>query len=101
VARWRTVRQWWDTPALLLIAGLSMLLLVHLVSYRNMLITPDDPLFAGRYLLPLVSIFAVGVVTVVAALPRRGAAVAAGLIVGVEIALAMSGLGLSLVRFYA
>jgi hypothetical protein len=43
----------------------------------------------------------VAVVTVVAALPRRGAAVAAGLIVGVEIVLAMSGLGLSLVRFYA
>lgn len=101
VARWRTVRQWWDTAALILIAGLSMILLVHLVSYRNMLITPNDPLFAGRYLMPLVPIFAVGVTTVVAALPRRGAALAAGLIVGAEIVLALSGLGLSLVRFYA
>jgi hypothetical protein len=101
VARWRTVRQWWDTAALLLIAGISMILLVHLVSYRNMLITPNDPLFAGRYLLPLVSIFAVGVTAVVAALPRRVAAVAAGLIVGAEITLALSGLGMSLVRFYA
>lgn len=101
VARWRTIGQWWDTAALLLVAGLSMILLVHLVSYKNLLGTPNDPLFAGRYLLPLVSIFAVGVVTVLAALPRRLAAVAAGLVVGAEITLALSGLGMGLVRFYA
>jgi hypothetical protein len=101
VARWRNVRTWGDTAALLLIAGLSMILLVHLTSYRNMLITPSDPLFAGRYLLPLVSVFAVGVVAVVAALPRRLAAVFAGVIVGGEITMALSGLGMSLVRFYA
>jgi hypothetical protein len=101
VARWRSVRDWWDTTALLLTAGLSMILLVHITSYRNMLITPSDPLFAGRYLLPLVAIFAVGVVAVLAALPRRLAAVGAGVLLGAEIALAFSGLGLSLVRFYA
>jgi Predicted membrane protein (DUF2142) len=101
VARWRTVREWWHTPALLVSAGLSMILLIHLTSYRNMLITPGDPLFAGRYLLPLVSIFAVAVIAVVAALPRRLAATAAGLIVGAEISMALSGLGMSLVRFYA
>ena len=101
VRRWGSVRKWWDTAALLLIAGVSMIFLVHVTSYRNMLITPSDPLFAGRYLLPLVSIFAVGVVVVVAALPRRLAAVAAGLIVGFGIAMAVSGLGMSLVRFYA
>jgi 4-amino-4-deoxy-L-arabinose transferase-like glycosyltransferase len=101
VARWGSIRDWWDTAALLLTTGLSMILLVHLTSYRNMLITPSDPLFAGRYLLPLVAIFAVGVVTVLAALPRRLAAVGAGLLLGGQIALALSGLGLSLVRFYA
>jgi Predicted membrane protein (DUF2142) len=101
VARWRSVRQWWDTAALLLITGISMILLVHVTSYRNMLITPGDPLFAGRYLLPLVAVFAVGVIAVLAALPRRLAAVGAGVLLGGEIALALSGLGLSLVRFYA
>jgi Predicted membrane protein (DUF2142) len=101
VVRRHTIRQWWDTAALLMIAGLSMILLVHLVSYRNMLGTPLDPLFAGRYLLPLVSIFAIGLVTVIAALPRRVAAVAAGVVVGAEITMVFSGLGISLVRFYA
>jgi 4-amino-4-deoxy-L-arabinose transferase-like glycosyltransferase len=101
VVRRDTIRQWCGTAALLLIAGLSMILLVHLVSYRNLLGTPDDPLYAGRYLLPLVSIFAVGVTTVVAALPRRFVPVAAGLIVGVGITLTFTGLGMSLVRFYA
>jgi hypothetical protein len=40
-------------------------------------------------------------VTVLAALPRRLAAVAAGLVVGGEITLALAGLGMGLVRFYA
>jgi Predicted membrane protein (DUF2142) len=101
VARWRSVRQWWDTAALLLLTGVSMIAVVHVTSYRNMLITPSDPLFAGRYLLPLVTIFAVGLIAVLAALPRRIAAVGAGLLLGGQIALALSGLGLSLVRFYA
>jgi hypothetical protein len=101
VTRRGTIHQWWDTAALLVITGASMILLVHLVSYRNLLGTPNDPLYTGRYLLPLVSIFVVGVIAVVAALPRRLVPVAAGLIVGAGITMTLSGVGMSLVRFYA
>jgi hypothetical protein len=101
VVRWRAVRRAWDVVAFLLIAALSMILLVHLTSYKNLLSDPSDPLFAGRYLLPLVSIFAVGVTAGVVALPRRLAPVAAGLLVATGVALVLSGLGMTLVRFYA
>jgi Predicted membrane protein (DUF2142) len=101
VMRRETFREWWDTAALLLVAGVSMILLVHLVSYRNLLGDPHDPLYAGRYLLPLISVFAIGVTVFVAALPRRIVPVAAGLTIGVSIALVLSGIGMSLVRFYA
>jgi len=101
VARWRSVRRSWDSIVFLLVVGLSMILLVHVTSYRNLLIDPSDPLFAGRYLIPLLSIFAVGVTAVVVSLPRRLAPVAAGLLVGTGLVLMLSGLGMTLVRFYA
>jgi hypothetical protein len=78
-----------------------MIALLHLSSYVNMLINPADPLFTGRYLLPLVSILAIGVTVVVMALPRRLGAFAAGGLVAAGIVLQVTGLGIAFVRFYA
>jgi hypothetical protein len=56
---------------------------------------------AGRYLLPLLSLLAIAVTVVVAALPRRIGAFAAGAVVATGLVLQLSGLGITLVRFYA
>jgi Predicted membrane protein (DUF2142) len=101
IARLQAVKRNWPIIAFLLLTGLSMLALLHLSSYVNMLINPADPLFTGRYLLPLVSILAIGVTVVVTALPRMLGAFAAGGLVAAGIVLQVTGLGIAFVRFYA
>jgi hypothetical protein len=101
VARLHAVKRNWPIIAFLLLSGLSMIALLHLSSYVNMLINPADPLFTGRYLLPLVSILAIGVTVVVMALPRRLGAFAAGGLVAAGIVLQVTGLGIAFMRFYA
>jgi 4-amino-4-deoxy-L-arabinose transferase-like glycosyltransferase len=101
VTRLHALRRNWPIIAFLLLTGLSMIGLLHASSYTNMLINPADPLFTGRYLLPLVSVLAIGVTVVVMALPRRLGAFAAGGLVATGIILQLTGLGLAFVRFYA
>jgi Predicted membrane protein (DUF2142) len=101
VTRPHAVKRNWMTIAFLLITGLSMIALLHGSSYTNMLINPGDPLFTGRYLLPLISILAIGVAVVVTALPRRLGAFVTGGLVATGIVLQLTGLGIAFVRFYA
>jgi Predicted membrane protein (DUF2142) len=101
VARLDAVKRNWPIIAFLLLTGLSMIALLHLSSYVNMLINPADPLLTGRYLLPLVSILAIGVTVVVMALPRRLGAFVAGGLVAAGIVLQVTGLGIAFVRFHA
>ena len=70
-------------------------------SYRDLLVNPSDPLFTGRYLLPLVSVLAMGVTVVVMALPRRLAPIATGVVIAFGVVLQLSALGITFVRFYA
>jgi 4-amino-4-deoxy-L-arabinose transferase-like glycosyltransferase len=101
VTRLDAIRRSWPVIAFLVLTGLSMIALLHVTAYRSMLFTPTDPLFTGRYLLPLISLLAIAVTTVVMALPRRLAAVAMGGLVAVGVTLSLSGLGMAFVRFYA
>ena len=101
VTRLDAVKRNWPTIAFLLATGLSMVLLLHVSSYTSMLANPGDPVLTGRYLFPLLSLLAIAVTVVVAALPRRLAAFAAGAVAATGIVLQLSGLGLALVRFYA
>ena len=101
VTRLDAVKRHWPTIAFLLLTGLSLLALLHVTAYNSMLATPADPLFTGRYLLPLVSILAIGVTVVVMALPRRLGALATGGLVATGIVLQLTGLGIAFVRFYA
>jgi 4-amino-4-deoxy-L-arabinose transferase-like glycosyltransferase len=101
VTRLAAVRRNWPTIAFLLFTGLSMVALLHLSSYTTMLTDPGDPVLTGRYLLPLLSLLAIGVTVVVTALPRRIGAFATGALVAAGIVLQLSGLGLAFVRFYA
>jgi Predicted membrane protein (DUF2142) len=101
VTRLEAVKRNWPILAFLLVTGLSMVAALHVSSYTTMLINPGDPVLTGRYLLPLLSLLAIAVTIVVAALPRRIGAFAAGAVVATGLVLQLSGLGIALVRFYA
>ena len=61
---------------------------------------PGDPVLIGRYVLPLVSLWALGIAAVAAALPRRWGLVFGAGVLTVGALLQVSGLGLTLTRFY-
>lgn len=96
--RRRTVR--WDAAVFLLVTAIGLLLFLHLASYRNLLGT-QDPLIVGRYLLPLVFPIGVAVVYVLHLLPWRRAACGVAAVLTLEAFLMLSGLAISLTRFYA
>jgi hypothetical protein len=101
ITHWDAVKRNWPIIAFLVLTGLSLLTLLHVTAYNSMLTNPADPLFTGRYLLPLVSILAIAVTAVVMALPRRLGAFATGGLVATGIVLQLTGLGMAFVRFYA
>jgi hypothetical protein len=101
ITHWGAVKRNWPIIAFLVLTGLALLTLLHVTAYNSMLINPADPLFTGRYLLPLVSILAIAVTVVVMALPRRLGAFATGGLVATGIVLQLTGLGMAFVRFYA
>jgi hypothetical protein len=84
---------------LLAICG-SLLVLLHLVSYLALL-GSGDPLIVGRYALPLIVPFALAVAFVATSLPRRLGALFGVLVVTVGIVLQLSGLLITVERFYA
>jgi 4-amino-4-deoxy-L-arabinose transferase-like glycosyltransferase len=99
VARRREVRREWTVLAALATIALSLIALVHLVSYLA-LIDTGDTLIVGRYGLPLVSLVALAVAFVATSLPRRlGPLLAAG-VLALGVLLQLGGLGLTVVRFY-
>jgi len=95
------VRRNWPEVAFLVLTALSLIVTLHVSSYRDLLVNPSDPLITGRYLLPLVSVLAVGVTVVVMALPRRLAPIASGVVLAIGVVLQLSALGMTFVRFYA
>lgn len=87
--------------AVLAVAVGAVLFGLHFAAYRALLSNPGDPIIVGRYLFPLISLFGVAVAFVVSSLPRRAAPYAAGAVVTAVLLLQLTGLGLSLARFYA
>jgi 4-amino-4-deoxy-L-arabinose transferase-like glycosyltransferase len=101
VRRAKTLRRNLDVVLILGGIGLSMLALLHVAAYLNLLKDPSDPIFTGRYLLPLISLFGLAVAWVIGALPRRASHVVGAALLGVGVCLSLAGLGLSAARFYA
>ena len=99
VARRRQLRREWTVVAALAAIALSLIALVHLVSYLA-LIDTGDTLIVGRYGLPLISLVALAIAFVATSLPRRlGPLLAAG-VLALGVLLQLGGLGLTVVRFY-
>jgi hypothetical protein len=101
VARRRTARPSWPTFAVLASGVIAELLLLHLQAYNGLLDDPTDPVITGRYLLPMLPIFAVGVAALAGSLPRRVGAAAGGVALGGAVLLQLAAVGAMFVRFYA
>jgi hypothetical protein len=85
----------------LVTAALGLLVGLHLASYRSLVTGTTDPVITGRYLLPLLPLFGLGVVLIARLFPRRLIPVFAGLVVALGAVLQLESLGLLLERFYA
>jgi hypothetical protein len=96
----RAVRARWAVALLLGAAPLVLLGSLHFAAYRNLQIDPDDPIIVGRYLFPLLPLFGLAVAAVVRALPRRASLAAGTTLLLTGALLGISGLGMTMVRFY-
>jgi hypothetical protein len=89
-----------DVLAVLVVAVVGYLLLLHAAAFRSLLHVPD-PVITGRYLLGLMPLYGAGIALAVGWLPRR-IAVPAGVVVLVGLTvLQVDALALMLTRFYA
>jgi hypothetical protein len=93
------VRSHWPQIAVLLSMTVSLLALLHVASYRA-LRTGTDPLITGRYVLPLAVVFGCTVAFVVTSVRPRIAAALGTLVLAGMLVLNLTGLMLSLARFY-
>jgi hypothetical protein len=94
------VRASWDALLVMATMAAALLFVLHFVAYRDMLGQPGDPVLVGRYVLPLVSLWAMGIATIASALPRRFAIGFAGVIAASGVLLQLTGMGLTVTRFY-
>ena len=83
------------------IGAFAYILDLHVAAYRSLAAGTGDPVVTGRYLLPLITIYGLGIALAVSWLPRRVAGVAGGIILGGLALLQLSAMGILLERFYA
>ncbi len=100
VARRRELRDRWHVALGLAAICAALVGLLQLVSYLALLGGPD-PLIVGRYALPLIVPFALAVTFVATSLPRRLGPLFGALVVAFGIVLQLSGLIITVERFYA
>jgi hypothetical protein len=83
------------------VGALAYILDLHVAAYRSLAAGTGDPVVTGRYLLPLITIYGLGVALAVSWLPRRVAGVAGGVVLGGLALLQLSAMGILFERFYA
>lgn len=102
VLRWRRLRRSWPVVVVMASFALTTVLFLHYASYRALLNNGgSDPIIAGRYLLPMIPLFGLAIAFTVGSLPRRVGATLGALIISTELVFALTGLGITMTRFYA
>ncbi len=102
VVRRRRLRADWPAVSVMLALLVTSVVFLHYVSYQALLGNGgSDPLITGRYLLPLVSLFALAITFTVASLPRRAAVIAGAVIIAVGVIASLDAIGITAARFYA
>jgi cytochrome c oxidase assembly protein subunit 15 len=98
-ARARIAAQW-DVAVVLAAAPVLLIVALHFAAYRNLRIEPGNPVIVGRYLFPVLPLFGIAIALVVRALPVRVSAAAGTALLFTGALLGLSGLGMTVVRFY-
>lgn len=101
VAHRGELRRNWPSLAVLALALLALVGILHYVAFRDLLHSPGDPVIVGRYILPLVPLFAIAIAFVARALPRRAGFALAAAVVVAGCLLQLAGIGITAARFYA
>ena len=70
VADWRVLRPRWRELAVLAVAPIASMWVLHLTAYRTLVYDKSDPVIAGRYLLPFLPIAGLALAYVLGRLPR-------------------------------
>jgi hypothetical protein len=99
VGRWDAVRSRWPDVAVVVVTAASLVGLLHAASYRA-LVSSNDPLITGRYLLPIVGVFGLTIAFVITSLRPRTSALLGSLVLSGLLALNLAGLMLTVTRFY-
>ena len=87
--------------ALFAVGSVAYLLDMHVAAFRSLASGDGDPVVTGRYLLPLITIYGLGIALAVSWLPRRAAAIAGGVTLAGLTVLQLAAMGILLERFYA
>jgi hypothetical protein len=87
--------------AIFVVGAIAYLLDMHVAAYRSLASGAGDPVATGRYLLPLIAIYGLGIALAISWLPRRVAAVAGGIVLGGLMLLQLGAMGILVERFYA
>jgi 4-amino-4-deoxy-L-arabinose transferase-like glycosyltransferase len=101
VVRRRRLMAAWPVVVTMLSLLVGTIGFLHYASYRALLGGGADPLIVGRYLLPIVSLFALAITFTAGAMPRRLGPFLAAAILGAGVLLSLTGIGLAVARFYA
>jgi hypothetical protein len=88
------------TLALFITGAAAYLVDAHIAAYRSLASGSTDPVITGRYLLPLMTIYGLGIALAVSWLPRRIAGVAGGVVLGGLMLLQLAAMGIVVERFY-
>jgi hypothetical protein len=100
VHRRRLVHAGW-VIAVLAIPTLGYLFQLHAVAWSSLLNFSGDPIITGRYLLPLLALYGIGIALALSWLPRRIMAALIGAVVAGLVVLQVGALAIVAERFYA
>ena len=101
VVHWRRLARVPWVIAVLIVGAVGYLLLLHAVAYSSLLTFSGDPIITGRYMLPLLSLYGVGIALALSWLPRALSAVLTGATVAGLAVLQLGALAILVERFYA
>jgi hypothetical protein len=100
VACRRQLRRAWPVVVVALSLVLTSIVFLHYVNYRAFLTRGAGHLFVGRYMLPMVALFALAIAFTVSSLPRRPAALVGAAVLACGVLLCLTGVTVSMYRFY-
>jgi hypothetical protein len=100
VASRRKLQRAWPVVVIALSLVITSIVFLHYVNYRAVLNRGTGHLYVGRYMLPMVAVFALAIAFTVSSLPRRPAALLGAAVLACGALLCLTGVTVSLYRFY-